>query len=165
MDSSRWGAVDMLRNLAVTSLLAVFISLIGMGATPQHVYAADVPEAECSSDVTILGIIPAWYKYLDVQETSGECDIVLSENADGNTDWQKTVIAISFALLDILMRIAGLVAVVFVIVGGFTFITSNGQPERAKNARNTILNALIGVTITMVAAVVVNMVGKALIAT
>lgn len=117
----------------------------------------------CSNDVRFLGL-PAWYKYLPLIEEDGNCNIALEKNADGDTDWQKAAIAILFALIDIATVIAGLVAVIFVIVGGFTFITSSGQPEKAKNARNTILNALIGVVIAIVAGIIVNIVGKTFIA-
>lgn len=118
--------------------------------------------ANCTKNATFLGILPAWYKYLNVRQVGGNCEIVLATR-DGETDWQKTAISIVFALIDMATRLAGLVAVIFVIVGGFTFITSNGQPEKAKNARNTILNALVGVVIAIVAATVVNIVGKAFI--
>ncbi len=68
----------------------------------------------------------------------------------------------AIALVEIMLRIAGLVAVGFVIYGGFRFIVSQGEPENAKAARETIMNAIIGLIITIVAAAVVNFVAKAI---
>lgn len=109
----------------------------------------------------LLGVFPTWYHYL---QTDGDCNVQFPQKDNGEgIDLPKAATSIAFAILDILLRVAGLVAVIFVVVGGFTFITSNGQPDRAKSARNTILNALIGVVIAMSAAIIVNIIGKALI--
>lgn len=119
---------------------------------PQTVHAASAANCRQSSS-SFLGL-PTWYKYLSPSFEDGECKL--------NVDFEQssTYTAILFAILEILLRIAGLVAVAFVVVGGFTFVTSDGQPERAKNARWTIFNALIGLGITLSATVLVNFIGN-----
>lgn len=54
-------------------------------------------------------------------------------------------------IISILMFIAGFVAIAFIIVGGFMYITSNGDPSGIKKAKDTIVNAVVGLIITMVA--------------
>ena len=66
---------------------------------------------------------------------------------------------ILLAVLDMLFIVGGMVAVVFVIIGGVQYITSQGQPENTKNARGTVINALIGLAITIIAATLVNWLG------
>lgn len=50
----------------------------------------------------------------------------------------------------------------FVIVGAAKYITSQGEPDRAKQARDSIINALIGLAIAIVAAGVVSFIGNKL---
>lgn len=49
--------------------------------------------------------------------------------------------------LNILYFIAGVVAVVMIIIAGFTLVTNGGEPDAVKKARNTILYAVIGLVV------------------
>jgi len=51
--------------------------------------------------------------------------------------------------LNILIFIAGAVAVIFVIWGGYKYITSAGDPKKGEEARKTIINAMIGIMIVV----------------
>jgi hypothetical protein len=66
------------------------------------------------------------------------------------------------AVSEILLRLASIIAVGFIIFGGFKYITSQGEPDRAKDARSTIINSLIGLAVTIVAASVVAFIGRSL---
>jgi len=68
-------------------------------------------------------------------------------NADSN--------AISTAF-NILFGIVGGITLLFVVIGGFRYITSGGNPQSAARAKDTILYALIGLTITVAATAIVN---------
>lgn len=58
--------------------------------------------------------------------------------------------------------IAGFLSVVFIFVGGISFILSGGQEEKIKSAVSTIRYAIIGLIITILATVIVGTVGKAM---
>ncbi|MBL8122449.1 hypothetical protein JNM87_06925 [Candidatus Saccharibacteria bacterium] len=107
---------------------------------------------------TFLGIKP-WFAYLpDSAFAPGTCnidDFDLFSVSDG-------LVPVALAVADDLVRVAGLVAVAYVIVGGVQFVTSQGEPDRTKRARETIINALIGVVMAIVAASVVSFVGQRL---
>ena len=47
--------------------------------------------------------------------------------------------------------IAGLAAVIMIIVGAFRFVTSSGDAQKAASARTTILSAVIGLVIIVLA--------------
>jgi len=51
----------------------------------------------------------------------------------------------------IIAIIAGAIAIVVLVKGGIDFIASGGDAQNVKNARNTILNALIGLAIIALA--------------
>ncbi|MBD3270302.1 hypothetical protein GF376_02150 [Candidatus Peregrinibacteria bacterium] len=55
---------------------------------------------------------------------------------------------------------AGLLSVVFIFVGGFSFILSGGNEEKIKGAVGTIRYAIIGLIITILAVVIVGTVGR-----
>lgn len=66
-------------------------------------------------------------------------------------------IALAYAII-----IAGFLCVVFIFVGGISFILSGGQEEKIKAAVSTIRYAIIGLIITILATVIVGTVGRAL---
>ncbi len=57
---------------------------------------------------------------------------------------------------------AGFLSVVFIFVGGISFILSGGQEDKIKSAVSTIRYAIIGLIITILATVIIGAVGKAL---
>lgn len=103
---------------------------------------------------------PTWYKYLDVQSVniggSGKsCQVVGFKVPDD-------IILIIMAILDILLRLGGLVAFGFVIYGAIQYLTSQGEPDNAKKALNTIINAFIGMVICIFATTIVAFIGTRL---
>lgn len=106
--------------------------------------------------------IPPWYKYLVdagrmVQnDTTKACELV------GKFEWQGggDVVLIALGVLDILLRLAGLVAVGFVIYGSIQYITSDGAPDKTKEAQQTLINALVGLVIALIATTAVAFIGR-----
>lgn len=66
------------------------------------------------------------------------------------------------AVVDDLLRIAGVVAVAFVFVGAFRYVASQGNPEDTARAQSTIVNALIGVALASIAVGIVSFLGHSL---
>jgi len=58
--------------------------------------------------------------------------------------------------------IAGFLSVVFIFIGGISFILSGGQEDKIKSAVGTIRYAIIGLIITILAVVIVGTVGRAM---
>lgn len=129
--------------------------------SPRIAFAAISPETSPASDAaqcasgSFLGL-PTWYKYLPAPtpDGSGGCDI----NFNPETDIPKIV----FALIEILTTLLGVIAVAMVVWGAFQYITSQGEPEATKHARQTIINALIGVGIAVSATAIVKLIGSVL---
>jgi hypothetical protein len=92
--------------------------------------------------------LPTWYKYLDGETVAGKCTPVL--------EIPGSIGLILLAVIEIMLRIAAVIAVGFVIYGGFRFILSQGDPEQANHARSTVINALIGLVIAMIAIIAVS---------
>lgn len=54
-------------------------------------------------------------------------------------------------IVNTLLYIAGIVAFIFVLVGGIKYITSTGDPRRTQTAKDTLLYAIIGLIVTLIA--------------
>ena len=61
-------------------------------------------------------------------------------------------------IIDTALVIASVVAVAYLIVGGYQYITSSGNAEQAQAGRTTVLNAIIGLIIIFAAFVVIRFV-------
>lgn len=62
------------------------------------------------------------------------------------------------SVVQALAGLAGLVATGFFVVGGFSYITSSGNPEHLDRAKRTIMFSGIGLAITIAAFVISNIV-------
>ena len=103
--------------------------------------------ASCSK--SFFGL-PTWYKYL---ELNNECQVI-------NFDVPGDLLLVALAVIDGLLTIAGMVAVGFVIYGGVRYITSQGSPDETAKAQQTIINALIGLVVAVIAIAVVSFIGS-----
>ncbi len=59
-----------------------------------------------------------------------------------------------------MLGIAFGIAVLFLIIGGFQYITSAGNAESAEKGKNTAVNALIGIVIIVLSYVIVSVVSN-----
>jgi len=61
-------------------------------------------------------------------------------------------------IVSLLSYIAGAVAVIMIIISGFNYITSAGDSNKVNSAKNTLIYAAVGLTIAVLAQVIVNLV-------
>ncbi|HCH34077.1 MAG: hypothetical protein UY35_C0009G0022 [Candidatus Saccharibacteria bacterium GW2011_GWC2_48_9] len=59
---------------------------------------------------------------------------------------------------NILLFLIGLAAVIMIIIGGIRYTTSNGDPSQTKAAKDTILYAVIGIVVALMAFAIVRFV-------
>lgn len=83
----------------------------------------------------------------------------------GNTGLPGDTSITSFIIriINIALAIAGLVAVLFLIIGGFRYITAGGNEEAGESARKIITNAVIGVVVIILSFVIVRVISNALL--
>jgi heme O synthase-like polyprenyltransferase len=116
----------------------------------------------CENPPNFFGF-PTWYQYLPgkVNETVriNGADVTRCEIANFEI---SHIPFIALALVDIALRIAALVAVGYIIYGGIQFILAQGESDKTKKARQTIINAVIGLVISMFAASIVRFIGTSI---
>lgn len=139
----------MKKLLSYTSSL-IIATLAFMSLFIARAFAASAEFCSGTSS-TFLGF-PTWYRYLKPQFSNGECvlDVTIPDDLG----------RIGLAVVEIMLRAGGLIAVGFAIYGGFKYIISQGEPDKTKSARQTIQNAIIGILITTIATGVVAFIGR-----
>ena len=61
-------------------------------------------------------------------------------------------------VIEALLLFAGAVAVLFLIIGGFRYVVSSGNPDQVEAAKKTILYAVLGLIIIFIAFVLVQLI-------
>jgi type IV secretory pathway VirB2 component (pilin) len=82
------------------------------------------------------------------------CSDAAGNAINPGTNLQTRVAQISETLL----TVAGAIAVIIIIVGGLTYITSSGDSGRIKQAKDIILYAVIGLVVAIMAYAIVHFV-------
>lgn len=93
-------------------------------------------------------IFPTWYKYLSADVANGVCSPKI-ENI--NDVW-----LIVAAIIEIMLRVAAIAAVAYIIYGAVNYVISQGEPDKTKQARMTIINALVGLIVAILATAIVS---------
>jgi hypothetical protein len=114
----------------------------------------------CKEDNHFFGLRP-WYHYINDSTHFNGCDIKKFTFLPG-AGQDSDIPLVLLAVIDDLLRIAGIVAVGFVIYGAIKLIASQGSSESTAKARGTIINALVGMAIAIVAVAFVSYLGSRL---
>lgn len=61
-------------------------------------------------------------------------------------------------VINVMLYLAGAIAVLVIVVGGIRYITSDGDPGSANKAKNTIIYALVGLVVAVMSYSIVNFV-------
>lgn len=105
---------------------------------------------------TFFGL-PTWYEYL---YKAGRIDYKGSTCRLVEPFQMNDILLVAMALLDLGLRLAGAIAVGYIIYGGIQYVISSGEPDKTKKAQETIVNALIGLVLAMLATVIVQFIGN-----
>jgi len=54
-------------------------------------------------------------------------------------------------VLNIVVRLAGIAVLIFIIIGGFQYLTAGGDPKKSESAKNTITYAILGLVLLILA--------------
>ncbi len=151
----------MIKKLIVS--LTILLSLVtGTSAMLPSQASAQVASGCDKSQDYFLGF-PTWYKYLEIgPKGTDKCAIKGPANSEGGLDFQAAIPRILLAIVDILLRLAAMVSIVYVIYGGFRYILSQGEPDSTRQAKGTIITSIIGLVITIFSTAIVNLVGSTL---
>jgi len=130
----------------------LFAATFGGGAMT---IAAPQPTYACTDRLLTF---PAWYKGL--QNPDPDCTIRSPTELAGG--YQEMIATILLNVTEIILQAVGYVSVAFIIVGGFKYITSAGSPDGMTKSRKTIINAVVGLIISIFSVAIVNLISGAI---
>ncbi len=61
-------------------------------------------------------------------------------------------------IIDLMLGLSGTIAMLYIIIGGYQYITSAGNPALAEKGKKTLTNAIIGLVIIILSYVIVKLV-------
>lgn len=120
----------------IVSVCAVIATVFGLGG------------------VAALSPVMAEPAYADSTTAGGQYISQVQPAGASSSDLMTTVKNI----INVILGIVGIVAVVMMIVGGISFITSQGDSGKVTKARNTILYGVVGLVVALLAFAIVNFV-------
>lgn len=125
------------------NVVAVALTIVGLGAvanlSPMKAYADGDGVIMCPGTTD-------WVNDLS------ECTTFNSPS--NNNNLMSTINTI----INVIIGIVGFVAVAMMIIGGISFITSQGDTSKVTKARNTILYGVVGLIVAILAFAIVNFV-------
>ena len=177
-----------LRTALLSAITVVTLSLGMASAFSAPVYAAGTPtddpslnaaqkeqikKEDCegaSKNHSFFGFKP-WYEYFQRtyiapsgSATTGSCEVtgVKTDPAHFFNPSESPITLILVVLIDDLLQLAGLVAIGYVIYGAIQYVLSQGNPDGTAKAQSSIVNALIGLAIALIAIGFVSFIGNKL---
>lgn len=139
--------------VAASAVIALLLPALAYAAPGDNVPPSNASQGNGSACQTKgIPILPSWYKYLGGKtDAAGYCNVQFA--------FPEDIGLVLLAIFEILLRIAAYVAIGYIIYGGINYIISQGEPDKVGGAKQTILNAIIGLIVAMLATAVVNFVG------
>lgn len=120
-----------------------------------HIAAA---ATSCKPDSASFLGFPKWFKYIDgVSVTDKSSGSAITECVPRLTALND-IWLVAAAVIEILLRVAALGAIAVIIWGAIGYVTSQGEPDKTRSARSTILDGITGLVISIVAVAVVTFV-------
>jgi len=137
------------KGLLIGSFILFIAAPVVSLVTPQTTFAAGSENCEAR----VLGV-PPWYRGL-TKETNDDCVIVSPDEVGGLSAFIWKIV---LNIIEIGLVLASIIAVFYILYGGFLFITGGGNSSQVEKARKSILNAVIGLIISMGAIAITNLI-------
>lgn len=158
--------INRVRNAILISIVVAFFGVFTFQLVASPSVFADtssgveelqgIQDSKACTDSRFLGI-PAWHNGLTKDDGSGGCVIKSPDEVGGLSAF---IWKIAFNIIEIALQLVAYLAFIFILYGGFQYLTSSGNPEQAAKGRSTIFNAIIGVIIASGSAVIVSELSK-----
>ena len=155
------------------AMLSLFMGLLTVAPTFADAVCSKYPNVSTTKDDTFSVTCPGMrvagepdeagnptYTYTSLYaKTAGDCaqaSIYASDPQSCNDD--KDLNGLVRTIITTIIFAVGMGAVVMIILGGVSYATSQGDPQKVKKAKDTILYGIIGLVVALLAFAIVNFV-------
>jgi len=104
----------------------------------------------------ILGLVLAGNVFAISQVSPGDVNGQIPTSANTSAPFSDQLAVV----LNVLLALASTVAVLFVIFGGYTYITAAGNEDEMKSAKKMIVGAIIGLVVIILSFAAVNFINQ-----
>jgi hypothetical protein len=141
------------------SLAAIVISASFMAVLSPVDAGAQASQGDTNHCNHYFLTFPAWYNGVNEASkdaASGEltCSIASPTKMDGG--FSTFMWRIVLNIVEIMLNVVGYASVVFIIYGGYKYLYSAGSPNGMMGARKTIMNAVVGLILSIMSIAIVN---------
>jgi hypothetical protein len=130
-------------TIVMSAMLIAVFSPASVGAQPSQDFS------HCNHNFLTF---PAWYNGIN-KSVDGGCEIASPTEVGG---FSTFVWRIVLNIVEIMLNVVGYASVAFIIYGGYKYLYSAGSPNGMMGARKTIMNAVIGLIISVMSIAIVN---------
>lgn len=123
-----------MKNISIRNKVAGLLLVLGLMITPVALVPSTDTVAKCTGGTSCI--------------TDGSKKTGLT----GTPSVEDTIKNIT----NVLLFLIGAVSVIMLIIGGFKYVTSNGNADQIKSAKNTIMYAIIGIVVAITAYAIVD---------
>lgn len=140
--------IDVIKNKLIHAIV-IALTLLSIGLIARPAYAAVDCAGLTGQDVTKC----------QACKGSGATSYSNGQCTDGSAkDPQGQVSDVVAKVVNIFSLVVGIAAVIMIMVGGFKYVTSQGDSGNVSGAKNTILYAIIGLVVVALAQTIVHFV-------
>jgi hypothetical protein len=129
----------MLRQIATAFVLAACLAIAVVAGLPAVAQAKDPFEDACTTT-----------------QGSGDSTVCRSRNQTTNPLIGSS--GVLNRIIDFMSIVGGIMVTIVVVIGGFKYITSDGDSSKISSAKNTIIYGLIGLAVIVLARIIVSVV-------
>ena len=139
-----------MKNIFKTFIIAAAVACAAL--VPGQAFATSSTSGSSGSGSAVAGPNKHCDKMDDAQKAAAGCDLTGNDNAINNV----------VNIINVGISVGGILAVFFIVVGGIQIAISQGDPSKFSKGKTTILYAVIGLIIMLVAYAIVAFVSQSL---
>lgn len=140
-------------KLTLAVLLVAFASV----ATAPFLPAPSAYAKECVAGTSGLTLLPPWYKGLKCDDKTSS----ISPPKDQDGGLETMIFTIILNVIEALLYIVGYITLAMIIWGGFKYMLGGDNPSKVEAAKKTIVNAIIGLIISIFSIIIINVIAGA----
>lgn len=133
---------------AIRNWLAAIIFTASFGGATLVIAIPQPVAAACNDHLLTF---PAWYRGV----VDDNCNVKNPNDVGGLPTFIWKIV---LNIIEIMLQIVGFLSVGYIITGGFKYLTSTGTADDIVKARKTIMNAIIGLVISIFSVAIVNVI-------
>lgn len=133
--------------------ILTILALLAVVAVPMLASAQTPSKGQCTINQTNIDRIG------NIGNPLTECRTICNFETSSDTNYQANcgmccMLNTVYTVTDWFFFFITIVAIIMILIGGFTFITASGSPEKAMAARSYLIYAAIGIAVGLLARVI-----------